>query len=154
MIICAIDPGTSAAYACSNGTFGRWDFSRMKGSPAGLPLVMFYRRLTLFCSQNEVDVLAYEKLLGGKKQFGRDLQYGWQSVMLMVAAELGMELKAYFPSNLKKRVTGSGKADKDQMRRQFIQDHGLLIASHGIDVNDHDLVDALWILYLARQDCQ
>ncbi len=58
-----------------------------------------------------------------------------------------MSLKSYFPSNLKKRFTGSGKADKDAMRVQLLKDHG-------IDVDDHNVADALIILYLARQDCQ
>lgn len=155
MKILAVDPGMSCAYAASAGQFGKWDFSRASGDPEGLPLVLFYKRLYLFVGQHEIEVLAYEKVFQMQSQKkGRGVQYGWETVMLMVAAEYRLELKSYWPSNLKKRATGKGNADKDQMRAQFIADHGPLIEERGIDVDDHDLVDALWILFLARQDCQ
>lgn len=147
-IIAAFDPGLTTGYALSTGKFGKWDFSRSPGDPEGMPAVLFYKRLTLFCSQNEVEVLAYEKVfqIGGQRR-GRGVQYGWETIILMVAAELGMELKGYFPSSLKKRFAGSGKADKDAMRAQ-------LAKQHGIEVGDDNVVDAIALLYLARQDCQ
>lgn len=147
-IILAVDPGLNTGYALSTGKYGKWDFSRSPGDPVGMPAVLFYKRLTLFCAQNEVEVLAYEKLfhMAGKRA-GRGVQYGWETIVLMVAAELGMELVSYWPTNIKKRFTGSGKADKDDMRAK-------LAADHGIDVDDHNTVDALILLFLARQDCQ
>ena len=57
-------------------------------------------------------------------------------VVLLAAAEAGVPVEEYEPLEVKMAVTGSGRADKQQVRRALVRAHGLAGVPEGADAVD------------------
>ena len=121
MVILALDQATATGYAVigeggeilTSGTVHLADKNRT-GESRGMRYVRFRKFLCDMVEQYGVDLFVHEQTLlrGGA---ATEIANGLKGVILMVAAERGIEVSCVHTSELKKFATGSGRADKEQM---------------------------------------
>lgn len=93
-----------------------------------------------------IDMLAYEEPTANPKSSNRLPQYAMVSALLWASDDLACtEVARYWPTSIKKRATGSGKAEKEAM---------IAVAQRfcGREVLDHNEADALVLLQLVLED--
>jgi len=93
-----------------------------------------------------IDAVVYEEpAMHGRNKHAL-AQYAMVTALLLAADRLGAtEVMRYWPSQVKKRATGSGKAEKDDMIRAAQKYTGWTVASH-------DEADAICLLKVALLD--
>ncbi len=123
MIILGVDPGTVVA----GYGFLRYDGARFQVLEAGpirlkakgeLPdrLLFLADTLDALFVKHRPDVVSIEKVFGGVN-FQSTLRLGYaRGVVLMLAARHGATVAEYAPNELKKAITGYGRAEKQQMQ--------------------------------------
>jgi crossover junction endodeoxyribonuclease RuvC len=150
MIVLGIDPGTAAmGYGIVEGRGGRLrmiDAGCLKTKPdASLPkrLLQIHGFLDELIALHRPDVLAVERLF-----FSRNAQTAFavgqaRGVVLLAAAQAEVPVREATPSEVKLAVTGSGRADKEQVGRMVAVCLGLNEPPRPDDTADA-LAIAIW----------
>jgi len=108
-------------------------------------------RIRKFAAQSgveQVDCVAYEEPTMHTRNANRLPQYATISALIWAGDDLGCRelLAGYWPSNVKKRATGDGRADKAAMLRAAQK------WSLNSDITDHNEADAVMILKCSLDD--
>lgn len=148
MRILALDPATRCGWAYTDGeqtVYGVWDLGISGSEHAGKRLVRLRDRLLDLHERHGIDRIAYEAASFGShnpntQAFHNELA----GIIRMVAADLGVPAVPYPIGTIKKFATGSGVAKKPQMVRAC---KTIL----GIETEDDNVADALFVLELAKQ---
>jgi len=123
VIIMGVDPGTVVA----GYGFLRYDGNRFQLVDAGpvrlkakgaLPerLLFLEQSLDALFREHRPDAVAIEKVFGGVN-FQSTLRLGYaRGIVLMLAARHGTAVAEYAPNEVKKAITGYGRADKQQIQ--------------------------------------
>lgn len=150
MIVLGIDPGTAAmGYGIVEAKGGRLravDAGCLTTKPdASLParLLQIHGLLDELIALHRPDILAVERLF-----FSRNAQTAFavgqaRGVVLLAAAQAEVPVREATPSEVKLAVTGSGRADKEQVGRMVAVCLGLKEAPRPDDTADA-LAIAIW----------
>jgi crossover junction endodeoxyribonuclease RuvC len=150
MIVLGIDPGTAAmGYGIVEGRSGRLrmiDCGTFATKPdASLPnrLLAIHAFLDELIALHKPDLLAVERLF-----FSRNAQTAFavgqaRGVVLLAAAQAEVPVREATPNEVKVAVTGSGRADKEQVGRMVAVCLGLPDAQKQDDTSDA-LAIAIW----------
>jgi Holliday junction resolvasome RuvABC endonuclease subunit len=135
MNILALDCATKVGWATLiNGRIdsGVQDFSKRRGESNGMMFLRF-RKWLYNDMRSEFDVVAYEQPLhrGGA---ATEICVNFAGRAQEFAASIGAETIAPFPSTIKKAITGSGRASKEDMMAWFKKQTG----REPIDENEAD----------------
>src|SRR3990167_8006965 len=128
MIVLGIDPGTATtgygvvkAHPTDIEVLEYELIETDKTWPQGFRLGEIYRQLDKLIQRVKPDVFAIERLF-----FATNAKTAMRvgqacGVMMMCAANNGLEPYEYAPGNIKKLLTGSGRADKKEVQRAVIE---------------------------------
>lgn len=98
-------------------------------TPADLPEAARLRRIHEairdVIAAHAPDSVAVERVAWNKNQVSALQVARATGVVLLAAAEAGLEVDEYGPLEVKKAITGQGTADKAQVREALIRLHGL-----------------------------
>ena len=150
MKILALDVATHLGWAYSEkgetvNESGIWDFTVKKDESTGLRLLRLKQKLEKIRADKGVDLIVFENTvhqIGARG--GAHVQAEMQGVVKLFCEEHKIEFKGFFPPEIKKHATGKGNAKKEQM-----VDAAVAKWKKAFDYNQHDEVDARWILDLA-----
>lgn len=131
MIIFGVDPGYATVgcgiLAYENGSFQTLD-CRAVTTPANMPfehrLNSIYREISALLERFPPDAMAVEELFFGRNQTTGIAVAQARGVILLAAAQHGVELFEYTPMQVKQAVVGYGGAEKRQvmeMTRRILQ---------------------------------
>jgi Holliday junction resolvasome RuvABC endonuclease subunit len=143
-MILAVDPATRCGWACPIAS-GMWDLSIRRDESAGMRLIRLRSKLAEIHASNPVTLLVYEaaRHAAPKMQGALVVQATLQSVIIMWCEDNGVEYRGYSPSEIKKRATGKGNANKQAVVDAAVQ--------RGWAPRDDNEADALWLLDLAAE---
>jgi len=144
MRILGIDPG-AAATGCGlievAGARPRYIDACVIRPPAGRPLterlLFLHERLERYLRQRAPDEIAAESLFHARSPRTAIILGHARGVILLAAAQYGLEVADYAPREIKQSVTGRGDASKEQVGEMMRR---LLGAPDGLA---HDAADAL-----------
>jgi crossover junction endodeoxyribonuclease RuvC len=145
-VVLGVDPGTAAmglaAVRGHPGSRAAVEWSTTVRTPPGLPaaerLLRIHDSVQRAIHDREPEALAIERLM-----WGRNAPSGMEvarasGVVVLAAAEAGIDVEEYAPLEVKMAVTGLGNAPKDAVRRGLARLLGVL------DVpSDPDAADAV-----------
>ncbi len=124
MIVLGIDPGTAALgwgiVERTGGTLRAVDYGCLTTSPdAGLPdrLRQIHALVAELIETHQPDLVAVERLFFSKNAQTAFAVGQARGVVLLAAAEAGVDVREATPSEVKVGVTGYGQADKGQVGR-------------------------------------
>ena len=158
MIVLGIDPGTAAlgwgVIERTGGALSLVDAGCLEtSSDLGLPdrLLAIHRFLGELIARHDPAIVAVERLF-----FSRNAQTAFavgqaRGVVLLAAAETGRIVREATPSEVKMAVTGSGRADKDQVGKMVAVCLGLREVPRPDDAADA-LAVAIWAANSERAD--
>ncbi|HUR84353.1 MAG TPA: crossover junction endodeoxyribonuclease RuvC [Solirubrobacteraceae bacterium] len=124
MIVLGIDPGTAnTGYGVVERRGGRLValdggvITTRPEAPPQIRLANIHRRVCELLAEHVVTVLAMEEIF-----FGRNVSSAFsvgqaRGVVMLAAGQRRLECVSYTPQQIKHAVTGSGRADKDQVTR-------------------------------------
>jgi len=147
--ILALDPAnrTGWAYVGAGGLrlYGAWNIAKPGDSHPGARLRRFSEGLAEFLQKFPADVIACEDAHFGTVNHETAAMHAeLRGLIKLAAVTVGAEYVAYKPSTIKKFATGYGRAKKPQMIRAAK-------TVLGVDTDDDNIADALFILELARR---
>lgn len=148
MNILGIDPANRLGAAHSDGYRDVIELARGGDVHPGQRLIRFSNWLEETLDAHKTELIAAEDAsFGSHNPAIQAMHNQLLGVLLLVAAEYGIEVKLFFPGTIKAFATGNGRADKSQMvwacKTHF-----------GIEPRDDNEADAIFILELAkRPDC-
>lgn len=147
MKILALDPATSCGYFHSDGIGGTWDLSVKRDESSGMRLIRLRGKLNEIRETLGVDLVVFEsarnaKFAGTVRVLGEIL--GLVSVW---CADNAIEHRGYSPMEIKKFATGKGNASKEQMVDAYER-----IVKRPVEDSENDMVDAWWLLQLAKKE--
>ncbi len=150
--ILALDPSTVATgWANSHGDYGVWHLlvwlededaylEPDQLQHVGAPAVVLQRFIGLHIENAGIELIAYEQVIAGANRHGLTAQWYLQAAIQMAACEMEIPTVGYWPTNVKKRVTGDGRAEKEEVL-EVVRDR------LGVgDVTDTDAADAMAVL--------
>ena len=146
--ILAIDPGTRCGFATWDGAqveSGVWDFSGPQSW--GAKWSDFHARLMGKTTAFQAQTIVCEDQTRIRGRYAL-LCWGWQVMVMVLAAQLHMGLLVVNPATLKMWATGSGKASKDEMVKAA---HRLWPEHLMGRVIEDDEADSLLLLAYARE---
>ena len=154
-VICGIDPGLGitgyAVLRVHAGASTVLDAGVCRlgpGKPLATRLVALEQDLDAVFQEFEPDVVAVEELYAHYKHPRTAILMGHaRGVVLCTAARLGIDLRGYSATHIKRHLTGSGRASKPQMQRAIQTTLGLSSAPE-----PHDVADALAIALCCAAD--
>lgn len=147
--IFALDPAFNCGWA---STRGLWGVERFKRQPWRHPFAHYLdfrgwlleRIETLQCN-----ALACEGVIASSSFKGNGVRQEWLGVIHSTAAECDLPIVSVMPSSLKKYATGSGLAERPQMRLALREQLGIDLAE-----DQHDAIAAIWILSWATAEAE
>jgi crossover junction endodeoxyribonuclease RuvC len=123
MIVLGIDPGTARlGYGVVDATGGEpamIDYGVAETFPTeSMPerLLQLYGNVRLLLKEHDPDVMAVEKLFFARNVTTAISVGQARGVVLLAAAERGIPVREYTPSEIKQSIVGYGKADKNQVQ--------------------------------------
>ncbi len=123
MIVLGIDPGTArlgyGVIDMVDGLPGLIDFGVAETHPTdSMPdrLLQIYGNIRLLLNEHDPDVMAVEKLFFARNVTTALAVGQARGVVLLAAAEKGIPVREYSPSEVKHSIVGYGKADKNQIQ--------------------------------------
>jgi crossover junction endodeoxyribonuclease RuvC len=147
MIVLGIDPGTArlgyGVIDTADGAPGLIDYGIAETFASdSMPdrLLQIYGSIRLLLADHEPDVMAVEKLFFARNVTTAIAVGQARGVVLLAAAERGIPVHEYSPSEIKHAIVGYGKADKNQ-----IQEMVRIILGLGHIPRPDDAADALAI---------
>ena len=123
MLILGIDPGTTAVgYALLENTAGRpkvilANLIDIRKKDDEGRLVEIHRGIQNLIKKWQPEVLAVERLFFAKNQKTALAVAQARGVILLTAALAGLKVYEYTPLEIKKIVSGDGRADKSQIKK-------------------------------------
>ena len=143
-VICGIDPGLGiTGYAVlrvieDQPTVVDAGVCRFDESlPLAHRLVSVESDISAILTEHRPDVVAVEQLYSHYKHPRTAILMGHaRGVMLMSAAKLGIEVRSYAATQVKRFITGRGRASKSQMQRAVQSSLGLTAPPEPPDVAD------------------
>lgn len=138
--ILAIDTGQTTGWAHSGGTYGAEHFEKRPWRHPFAHYLDFRHWLLSMIDALEVGRLAYEGTLAGRG-FGHGTRAEWQGIIHAVAAERDLPTVCVFPSQLKKYITGDGRAEKPAMLAAVAERFGIHFRPE-----EHDAAEAVCVL--------
>ena len=149
----ALDPAASCGWAVADVDdsgpvgvirWGTWTLNKAgKAEHPGERLVRLRKRLFEAFREHAFERIVYEEASYGATNGQTSARHSEKAgVILLVAAELGIEARPVAPATLKKALTGSGRAKKpDCVRAVQLRTN--------IDVGkEHDAADAIGLLFV------
>lgn len=143
MFVVGIDPGlTTTGYGAVRRNGGTTEAVSVgvirtdKNLPVAQRLLELHRDLTSLMADLEPDVVALEQVF-----VNRNLQTATNvgrasGVVMLAAADAGLDVVEYTPSAVKATVTGDGAADKRQVQDMVARRLGLAVAPSPADAAD------------------
>ncbi|MEZ4505609.1 MAG: crossover junction endodeoxyribonuclease RuvC [Thermomicrobiales bacterium] len=123
MIVLGIDPGTArlgyGVIDTADGSPAMIDYGIAETHPTeSMPerLLQLYSNMRLLLAEHDPDVMAVEKLFFARNVTTALAVGQARGVVLLAAAERGIPVREYSPSEIKHAVVGYGKADKNQIQ--------------------------------------
>jgi len=108
------------------------------GRPLAVRLAQLHRELDAVVQRLEPTEAAVEAPFHGKSARAALQLAHARGVVLAVLASAGVEVVEYAPATVKQQVTGSGRADKEQVRRMMVR-----LLGQELQHRPQDLTDAL-----------
>ena len=145
MIVAGIDPGlVRTGYAFIRaGAAGRLEvceagvLSLGRGGPVPARLKLLYEQVRDLLQEFRPDEIAVESLYSQYRHPQTAILMGHaRGVVLLAAALAGVAVTAYAPAQIKKSITGNGRATKQQMERMVQALLGLPQPPHPSDAAD------------------
>ncbi len=138
----ALDAATKTGYAHTDGTSGTYE---AMGKARNCKFAEFAFWLNCFLDEHHTDALVHEQShhRGGP---ATRLLLGLTSIVELIAAQRDLPVHAVHTATLKKYATGSGRAQKYQMREAAEAMHPT------IALIDDNHIDALWLLQWAHEE--
>lgn len=127
MIILGIDPGTATTgYGLLKSknkgrTFELLKFGWIKTPKEmvkGKRLNLIYQEITALCQNHQPEILSIERLFFATNVKTAMAVSEASGVIHLAATKKKVPVVEYTPMQIKKEVTGSGKADKEQMKKE------------------------------------
>jgi Holliday junction resolvasome RuvABC endonuclease subunit len=135
--VLAIDPAEKTGWACSDGTYGLWDFKLKRDENFAMKLIKFKKefvaKIQVFESVSgrmSAAIMSHSKFVG---------------VMEVWCTENNIPYKGYHAKEIKKHATGNGNANKNLMVKTAIK-------KYGYRGSDDNVADAICLLNLAKDD--
>lgn len=123
MIVLGIDPGTArlgyGVIDTAEGTPAMIDYGIAETHPTDtMPdrLLQIYGNIRILLNDHDPDVMAVEKLFFARNVTTALAVGQARGVVLLAAAERGIPVREYSPSEIKHAIVGYGKADKIQIQ--------------------------------------
>lgn len=123
MIVLGIDPGTArlgyGVIDTAEGAPAMIDYGIAETFPTdSMPerLLQLYGNLRVLLSDHDPDIMAVEKLFFARNVTTAISVGQARGVILLAAAEHGIPVREYTPSEVKQSIVGYGKADKNQVQ--------------------------------------
>jgi Holliday junction resolvasome RuvABC endonuclease subunit len=102
--------------------------------------------------KGEIDVIVYEEVRSSRHFAALKVLAQYEGVLLLWALKNDVPVRGYTPSQLKRRVTGHGRANKDEMILAA-ETRGHTIKKMGKkQEKSSDHADALLLLELGKED--
>lgn len=124
MLILGIDPGTATVgygmIKAKSGSFSVLDFGWIKTDKeekVEKRLDQIYREVLSLLKTHEPDVLAVERLFFYSNQKTAMRVSQAHGVIMLAAARRKTKVAEYAPGEIKKRISGNGRADKNEMKK-------------------------------------
>lgn len=147
MRILSLDLATRTGFAHTDGTVGAKQFD-WAGKPNGYRWIEFYNWLINMLGMHDTEVIAYEASVFQKGHAGHvaNALVACLEIACVRHTKRHLRMKGYAVSTIKKHATGSGRATKEDMLAAA--------QKRGMDLKDHDALDALFLLDLALHDSE
>jgi Holliday junction resolvasome RuvABC endonuclease subunit len=146
--ILALDPANKCGWAFSVGIHGgppRYGVLNLTDRDRDRTMAL-HEWISDVHEESGIDLIAVEDSCMGSNNYQTAARHSeLRGIIRLAAAEVGARLITVHPTTLKKFATGSGRAKKPQMIRAC---KTLL----GIETDDDNIADALFILEWARQN--
>ena len=140
MKILGLDPAARCGVAHSDGIGGTWTLTDSKDKHPGRRLERFRRLLYKFKRELGIDVIGYEDAAFGSNNMHTAAMHNeLKGIIKLVAAEWDIPCYAWKPNHLKKWLTGSGKATKQDMIEA-------VSSRFGIKTDDDNIADAITVM--------
>ena len=130
--VLGVDPGVSALGLAAVGRQGRKPvllFADTVRTPSDLPdaarLRLLHDAVAEVIATHRPGSVAIERIAWNKNQVSAMIVARATGVILLAAAEAGLEVEEYGSLEVKMAVTGQGNADKSQVRMALERFHGL-----------------------------
>lgn len=123
MLILGIDPGTTAVgYALLENKAGKQkvilaDLIHIRSKNNGGRLIEIHRGIQSLLKNWQPEVLAIERLFFAKNQKTALAVAEARGVILLTTILAGLKVYEYTPLEIKKAVSGDGRADKNQIKK-------------------------------------
>ena len=131
-VVLGVDPGIATAGLAVVGVRDRkvaLAWSTTVRTPSGLEeagrLRMLYGAVRDALAEHHPESVAVERLMWGRNVGSAMSVARATGVVLLAAADAGLQVEEYPPLEVKMAVTGIGNAGKDQVRQALIRTHGL-----------------------------
>ena len=144
MIILGVDPGLrTSGYAVIEQrqrqlqVIDAGTFNADTEPPLPNRLLQIYRDIDALLSEHNIDIMAIEQLYAHYKHPRTAILMGHaRGMFLLAAAEHKIPVDEYSATRIKKSLTGSGRAGKEQMQRSVMSQLGLARLPTPSDVAD------------------
>ncbi|MDD2753284.1 MAG: crossover junction endodeoxyribonuclease RuvC [Candidatus Portnoybacteria bacterium] len=124
MMILGIDPGTARIgaglieYKNKKAAIKCYDcFTTSTGDSTAARLDDLHKQLTRFIKKHKPDIMAVEELFFFKNQTTAIKVSQARGVILLAAAQQGLKIYEYTPLQIKRALTGYGRAEKNQIQQ-------------------------------------
>ena len=131
-LVIGVDPGMAstglAVVGATAGTLSVVTASAIR-TPAGAPeaerVLSLHRAVEAAIEEHRPEAVAVESLMWGKNAGSAMAVSRASGVILLAAAERGIQVHEYAPLEVKMAITGNGAAAKEDVRRALGRLHGL-----------------------------
>ena len=140
MRVLGLDPAAVCGVAHSDGLYVTWCLTDSKDKHPGRRLERFRRLLYTNRRELGIDAIGFEDAAFGSNNLHTAAMHNeLKGVIKLVAAEWDIPCFGWKPNHLKKWLTGSGKATKQNMI-------DAVRSNFGVNVIDHNIADAIAVM--------
>lgn len=140
MNILGLDPAAVCGVAHTSGLYVAWSLTDTKDKHPGRRLERFRRLLYTTKRELPIDAIGYEDAAFGSNNMHTAAMHNELKGMIkLCAAEWDIPCLGWKPNHLKKWLTGTGKATKEDMIEA-------VKSNFGITVLDHNIADAITVM--------
>jgi len=124
--ILGIDHGTRTGYALlNNGELTKYGSVNIRGDSLGKKLIDFTNKMKIIINYSKPDLIIFEKPNHRRNTKTTILLDGYYCVLNILAVEKQINVMSVHPTSMKKVITGTGKANKDDVVQKIIDDFNL-----------------------------
>lgn len=144
--VLSIDPGEKCGYACSDGTYGLWDFKLKRDENFAYKIMRFEACLLSIMSEKNIQLVTFERV-SGINSVAIMSHSKFVCIIELHCTKQGIPFKGYSASEIKKFATGIGNAKKDDMIKAAVQKF-----KYRSTKLDDNVADAICLLNLTLKD--